>query len=96
MKRKAILLTADGKRQLVEPTNGKDFQLDQLYQLLSCEMIEIVRLPDSDIMIIDEEGKLRQKPPNMQASLLAWGAGSVAVTDIIVGDALVCHTTQLK
>ena len=41
----------------VQPTNGREFQLAQLYELLSCTSIETLTLSDRKIMVIDEEGK---------------------------------------
>jgi len=69
----AIIIPADVKLPLrdVAPKNGRDFQLTQLYELLSCDMIEIRRLADGRIMVLDEEGKLTDKPRNERATLLA-------------------------
>lgn len=56
----------------VEPQNPKEgFTLGELYPLLSCTTIEVVSLPNGQIMIIDEEGKWAQKPRNERATKLA-------------------------
>lgn len=47
------------------------FTLEELYPLLSCTTIEVVSLPDGQMMIIDEEGKWAQKPRNERATQAA-------------------------
>lgn len=56
---KAVLLKVDGTKKFMMPKNGTDFQLDELYELLECDMIERITLDEGLIMIIDEEGKLK-------------------------------------
>ena len=56
---KAILLKTDGTSVEVMPENGTDFQLPELYALIGCSMIEILSLYNGKIMVIDEEGKLK-------------------------------------
>jgi hypothetical protein len=55
----AILILTTGKIKSVEPRNGYDFSLEELYKMLSCELIEVVGLSDSVIMIVDESGALK-------------------------------------
>lgn len=74
----------------VEPENErKGFQLNELYKLLNCDMVEIVHLPNREIMIVDEEGWLKQ---NAEYNELA---SSIAGVDI-AGRALVCKAKQFK
>jgi len=91
----ATLYTTDGKQREVQPKNGTDFQLDELYKLLGCEMIEFVvpRSQPGCILIIDEEGKLRAREPNLHATILASHSG---LNDYIVGDALLCKAEEFK
>ena len=57
----ATLIKIDGTQREVSPKNGTDFQLEELYNLLSCHYVDIVRLATpGQIMIIDEEGKLKR------------------------------------
>lgn len=71
----------------IEPKNGTDFQLQELYDILSCKLIEVVRL-DNMILIIDEEGRLKDRPVNKFASIFQRG--------MIVGDAIICKSDMLK
>jgi len=43
----------------VSPHNGRSFQLAELYKLLDCQTIDVVRLTPELILIIDDEGKFR-------------------------------------
>lgn len=45
-------------------------QLDQLYELIGCRTIEIVRLPGDAALIVDEEGAINGSMMNRIASLL--------------------------
>ncbi len=83
---------------IIDPANGSDFQLEELYRILECRTIEIVPLRHSQrIMIIDEEGKLGRepKPYNNAASLIAKLEHSIQDDDCIVGHALVCRKGEL-
>ena len=66
----AIILRSDGEHSSHLPENGTDFQLDELYQMLNCELIEIVRLDEMTglIIVCDEEGLLKSSPINIAAS----------------------------
>lgn len=94
----ATLIEPDGTKTIVEPADGKEFKLTELYALLHCEMIQILDLKDYDdishekrapVMIIDENGKLDGSQLNPDASILMLGR--LASDDYIVGAALVCH-----
>lgn len=101
----AMLIMPDGSGNEVQPENGKTFALPQLYCLLDCKMIEIINLHDGDLMIVDEEGRL--KPIEMQkfnfcASVVARHAlgfsAERALTDEkckIMGRALVIRATEI-
>lgn len=52
----------------VSPTNGRHFQLAELYELLCCDLIETLQLGDGFVMVIDEEGKRAGKPRNERAT----------------------------
>ncbi|WP_019946736.1 DUF3846 domain-containing protein [Hymenobacter aerophilus] len=82
----------------VSPANGRSFRLAELYQLLDCQTIEVVRLSDELILIIDEEGKFRQPAYlNLLATYLWYHHQPQARgQDSIVGRALLCHDKQFK
>lgn len=70
----AFIIPADSTKPTVdvEPHNGTDFKLKQLYSLLDCTCIELVRLPSGRLMICDGEGKLVANPVrNVRATRLA-------------------------
>lgn len=66
----AQILYPDGTSKEVQPANGRDFQLKELQDIVEGH-IEIVPLKDGRIMVIDEEGKLKDYPRNAQATKLA-------------------------
>jgi len=56
--------------------------LPQVYKLIGCELVEVVRLPgDALLMLVDEEGLLHNKPLNSLASIVS---GVDVVGDVAV------------
>ena len=52
-------------------SNGEKFvKIEELYKAIDTDMVECVYLNDGKILVIDEEGKLKGKPLNEQATLL--------------------------
>jgi hypothetical protein len=92
--RTALLIKATGEARFITPKNGTYFTLKELYQLLGCDMVEVVYpVYESDcIFIIDEEGKLTGKDVNYAATIM-WGGHP---SDVLVGDVIFCHTSMLK
>lgn len=90
----ATFIPADGSPTSdIQPANGSDFTFAELYPLLGCDMIEIVYhvIAPGCIMLIDECGKLADKPANQRATrLLAYGG------DYIAGNAVVCRQDEVK
>ena len=84
------LLYADGRTAEAKPEDGKSYHLKELYASLGCTMVEVVHTLIPDIILIcDEEGTFVQNPVrNVQASNLAG--------TVIVGNALVCHTSRFR
>jgi hypothetical protein len=76
----------------VEPKNKTDFKCDELQEIVE-GYFEVLRLSKSQIMIVNEEGKILQKPYNHLATLTAYMAG---IKDIIVGNVLVCDIDKVK
>lgn len=80
----------------VEPKNGTDFSLEELRGFVGGH-IEIVNLHNGQIMVVNEEGKLLGSPVNALAtnclSLIFQKRG---VTDIIVGNVLLCDSEMVK
>ena len=92
---KAILVRPDRSIESIEPENGKDFQLKELYKLIECDLIEIIyhdKLINGKeyIIIIDEEGKLKESPINYIVTSF-WNVSR----DFIVGNAIICPKEML-
>ena len=51
--------------------------------------IEVVYLNDKEVMIIDEEGKLKGKPVNAEATIRATRNKAIFNNDWIAGDVLI-------
>ena len=77
----------------VEPKNGTDFRLEELKEIVG-GYIQIVYLSNDEIMVMDEEGKLKHKDLNLIASKRF--RKDVNRYDSVVGDVLVCKNNQIK
>ena len=84
--------------QPVSPANGRSFKLAELYQLLDCQLVDVVRLTPELILIIDDEGKFRHPAYlNLLATYLWYQHQPEARgQDSIVGCAIVCHDKQFR
>jgi len=80
----ARLLKADGTEAVVKPT-GEKFSLKELQNLVG-GLIEIVHAR-GQLLIVDEEGLLKQKPYNSAASRFSGIH--------IVGDAVICESGEV-
>ncbi|GAA4368894.1 hypothetical protein GCM10023185_42050 [Hymenobacter saemangeumensis] len=82
----------------VSPANGRSFKLAELYQLLDCRLVDVVRLTDELILIIDDEGKFRHPAYlNLLATYL-WYQHQPGARghDSIVGRAILCQDQQFR
>ena len=88
-----ILPVEDDKETItVNPKNGIDFQLAELREIVGGHIeVAETKFPGL-IMVLDEEGKLKEKPINKLATLL-YKYGD---QDPIVGDVLICNQNQIK
>ena len=84
--------------QPVNPKNGRSFKLVELYQLLECHTVEVIRLTPELILIVDEEGKFRHPAYlNLLATYLWYQHQPTARgQDSIVGRAIICHDRQFR
>lgn len=87
-----ILIGMNGDVEEVQPLNGTDFTLEELYKLLDCDMVQMVSLTDGRIMLMDEDGKL--KPSNRMNVLASRLYHSPH--DFIVGAVVVCDPDKFK
>ena len=79
----------------ITPENGTNFKLKELYEMLDCKTIEIVGLSSCQIMVIDEEGKMNDSPYNDMATHY-FRKAHPETRDFIVGNALVCSTSDVE
>jgi len=92
-KKKGQLITVKGKMTDVYPANGTDFDYKELRKIIGADHIQILSLRNQGWLVIDDEGKLKDKPINMGASLLY---ANFNPNDYIVGDALFCAKDMIK
>lgn len=86
----STVIFTDGAQKNVEPSNGTDFSLEELRGFVGGH-IELVRLSKSQVMVVNEEGKVYDLPQN--ATMLVNIAG---IRDVIVGNVLVCDINKIK
>lgn len=84
----AQFISTDGTYKTIKPANGSDFTLEELYNLIGCDLIEVVSLDGDKIMIVDEEGLLKGSRINHEASAICLAH--------IVGNAVFCPSDMLK
>lgn len=94
---KAKLLKASGEVVEIEPKNGTDFTLDELYKHLHCSLVEVINLNQDDIMVVDEEGKwVSNNVVNVNATMCVQKNQAITSWDYIVGDAIVCNRKMIR
>ena len=90
---KDYIYRADGSRQETSPKNGTDYTLEELQAIVD-GYIELVHSADGEqLMVVDEEGKLKAKPRNDAATLWYIHNGGM---DMIAGDVLICAADRIK
>lgn len=96
----ALLITPEGEQKEVQPKNGKDFKLEELYELVcpgdNRPMIELVgKDKQGRNYWVHEEGKLRDLKVNRLASGLCFERLGL-LNDYIVGNLLVTEKGMVK
>ena len=89
----AQIIKSNGETKTVEPKNGTDFKLEELQAIVG-GYVQIAYLRDDEIMVMDEEGRLKDKDLNLRASLRY--RRDVNPYDSVLGDVLICKTNQVK
>ena len=89
----AKIVKASGEIVDISPKNRKDFQLDEVQQIVG-GYVEAIRINDEEFMLVDEEGKLNAKPINVKATAYYCANKRNACNDFIVGDVLLCSTSE--
>ena len=88
----AKIIYTDKEDEDYTPNNGKTFELDELQGIVDGNF-EIVRLRDGRIIIVDEDGKLKDKAVNIPATNIM--RRDHYTTDYIVGTAIVCDSDMV-
>ena len=88
------IIREDGSREYRSPSNGTDFSLAELQEAVDGK-IEIIRLTDVVIMVVNDEGKFT-KHVNAVATILALLNGAIFRTDYVCGDVLLCPSDMVK
>ena len=89
----AKIIYTDKEDEYYTPKNGNTFELDELQGIVG-GWIEIVRLKDGRIIVIDEEGKSKDKAVNIPATNIM--RRDHFTTDYIVGTAIVCDADMVE
>lgn len=83
-----------GEVRIIRPDNKTDYSLAELHRWVGGN-VETVSLGDGWLMIVREDGKLRNMPMNVTATRL-FREKVPHNYDFIVGDAMVIHSERLK
>ena len=89
----AKLVYPDKDSEDYAPKNGRTFELEEMQKLVG-GYIEIVRLNDGRIIIVNEEGLLQGLPVNIPATNILRRDHST--TQYIVGNAIVCDADMVE
>lgn len=90
---KAYHVTVSGNITEIIPENGETFELGEVQNRVD-GYIEVVRLNDVQIMIVNEEGKF-SKEYNPSASAIAELHKAIQRDDYICGDVVICPSAML-
>jgi len=78
-----------GKVIRIVPKDGKSFTLGELQSVVG-GYIELLQTKDNRLMVVNEEGRIMNLPPNLKATKL------YKFNDCIFGDVLVCEPKLLN
>ena len=91
----ARLIKATGGEKEITPQNGKKFELDEAQELV-VGYIQVIRLDDDMVMVLDEEGKLKEDCRfNATATKIARMHKRIFSWDYIVGNAIICKNAEI-
>lgn len=81
-------IQANGTTQEVTPAHGESFTLQEMTRYVG-GYLEAIKLDDVNIMYLNEQGILLQKPYNIEATRMVRNARKEHRNTVIVGDVLV-------
>lgn len=91
--RPALYVKADGMVLSIQPEEDDKFTLAQMQELVG-GFIEYVQLPNKMVMVVNEEGILRNLPVNVFATSLLLKTFGEKLTQMIYGDVLICSRKE--
>jgi hypothetical protein len=90
----ARIIYTNGEEKEIVPKDGKYFTLTEL-QVIVEGYIETVEINNTDIMIINEDGKINHLPYNKIATQI-FQKKYPDNEDHIVGNAIICDKSQVQ
>lgn len=91
---KNVILFQDGRKAEVKPKDGADeFKFEDLQKIVG-GYIQVLYLPDSSIILTDEDGRAKGKKLNEAGTELL--AGTQYAGQYLVGDVIHCDFSVLK
>ena len=88
----AKIIYTDKEAEDYTPKNGKTFELTEMQEIVG-GYVEPIRLNDGRVIIVDEEGKSKNKAVNIPATNIL--RRDHYTTDYIVGTAIVCDSDMV-
>jgi hypothetical protein len=89
----SIFLPHDGAPRNVAP-KGEFWTLQEWYDLIGCSTVEFIGVDEDYGMLFDEDGKMKELPPNAAATVYGRKAG-IHPDDFVVGHALLVLRSQM-
>ena len=89
----AKIIYTDKEDEDYTPKNGKTFELTEMQEIIG-GYIEPIRLNDGRMIIVDEDGKSKDKAVNIPATNIL--RRDHYTTDYIVGTAIVCDADMIE
>ena len=89
----AKIIYTDKEAEDYTPKNGKTFALTEMQEIIG-GYVEPIRLNDGRVIIVDEEGKSKNKAVNIPATNIL--RRDHYTTDYIVGTAIVCDADMIE
>lgn len=90
-------LVIETDESYTETSGDKYLRLKKMYDIIDCDLVEFMYLKDDKILIIDEEGKLKNSEINKEATeLVRQSVKRGRFNDYIVGTAILIDQKHLK
>ena len=89
----AKIIYTDKEAEDYTPKNGRTFELEEMQEIVG-GYVEPIRLKDGRMIIVDEDGKSKDKAVNIPATNIL--RRDHYTTDYIVGTAIVCDADMLE